>query len=126
MAARLNAGEVECVAGMDEDFDWEIFEKDGKTPVVLEVNDVIQAHFAASEGGTSTLAFTSAAASANGSSVSKTANTLPRTGYPLHLDGTDTGSWSGVMHLEMNLVDSGDSNRVKQFLRCKIRVLQSQ
>lgn len=124
MGARLNAGEVELVAGMDEDFDWEIFAKDGITPIVLEVADVIQVHVADTEGGTSTLSFTSASASANGSTVSMTAGADDK--YPLRFKGLDTASWSGVMFLEMNLVDSGDSNRVKQFLRCKLRVLQSQ
>lgn len=122
--ATLNNGEVECVAGRDEDYDWAAYQKDGRTAETFESGDVVRVRIADTEGGTATLEFTSATPSAGGSTVSKTL--IPASGVVrLHRDDTD--EWSvGVKWLEMDLTDSGDSNRVKQFLRCKLRVLGSQ
>lgn len=121
--ARLNAGEVECVAGRDEDYDWAAYQKDGITAETFESGDVVRVRIADAEGGTATLEFTSTTPSAGGSTVSKTLS--PASGVVrLHRDDTD--AWSGIKWLEMDLIDSGDSNREKQFLRCKLRVLGSQ
>src|SRR5262245_19031144 len=123
MIAKLNAGEVECVAGMDEDYDYAAYQKDGITAETFEAGDVVQVRISGTEGGTPELSFTSSVASSNGSTASKT---LSPAGGVVCINRLDSATWSGTKFLEMNLVDSGYANRVMQFLRCKLRVLQSQ
>jgi hypothetical protein len=121
--AKLNCGEVECVAGKDEDYDYAAYQKDGRTAETFESGDVVQVRIADTEGGTPILSFDSSTPTANGSSVSKTL--IPASGV-VSLHRSDTSAWSGRKYLEMNLVDAGDGNRIKQFIRCELVVKQSQ
>ncbi len=127
--ARLDIGVVDCVAGRTESFSWEAYKADGRTPQAFESGDKVRFKIAVTAGGAPSIDLLSGTPSTEGSTLSidvlGTNEVTPASGV-LILDQDDTAGLSGTMHFEMDLVDASDGNRIKPFLRGKMRMLPSQ
>lgn len=126
--ARLDVGEVDCPAGRTEQFSWSAYQADGRTPQAFESGDKVRFKLAVSAGGTPVIDLKSGVPSSGGSTL--TIESIGGVDTPasgtLVLDQDDTAVLSGLMHFELDLVDSSDSNRIKTFVRGKMRMLPSQ
>lgn len=128
MSASLNGGDVKCVAGRREPFDWEAFQKDGVTGLVIEAADDVRMKISAIVSGviasTPVLDFSKDTPSANDSTVT-VADVDPASGQVV-LDGADTESLLGKYAYELNLADSSDADKLKVICRGQIEFLKGQ
>jgi hypothetical protein len=116
----LYQGNVDAVAGRRERFTWTIrtVDEDGDR-VGLNADDVVRFKVCATEGGTPVLDIDSDTPGSGGSLVNITSLGSPTTDAEgiVELRRGDTVDFEGKLFFEMDLDDSGDSDRTSQPLR---------
>jgi hypothetical protein len=129
MTSRLIQDEVECVAGKRERFDWTMhLEDENGTQAGLDVSDVVIFRMSSTAGGAADLEFDSDTPSDNDSEIqiSTRGSSSTDASGTLTLQADDTAAFSGMTkHYELNVIDSGDSNRESQPIRGRLRFLPS-
>ena len=111
--AALIVPDVVCNAGRTEEFEWQAYKADGKTPEAFAAGDVVRFKLSASSGGTPILDLASNATTANGSRVIVDevgeAGVTPASGR-VRLAQGDTSGFSGKRAFELDLVDNSEDN----------------
>lgn len=99
--------------GRTKTFTVTLYESDGSTGIELAPTDVVRAKVYRRGQATPVLDLDSAAASANGSTISITQLTAPATA-DVKIVGSDTASLdTGPYSFEISIVDDSDSDRIK-------------
>jgi hypothetical protein len=117
---KLYQGNIDAVAGRRERFTWTIrtVDDDGDR-VGLNVGDVVRFKVCHTEGGTPALDIASDTPGAGGSLINITSlgSTTTDAEGIVELRRGDTVDFEGKLFFEMDLDDSGDSDRTSQPLR---------
>jgi hypothetical protein len=125
---RLNVGEIECVAGRRERFNWSLRLVDASgNRSGLGASDVVRFKLATTASGTPVLDIASGTPTAAGSKVTITtvgSSVIDAAGI-VQLNRGDTSTLSGRYYFEIDVDDAGDSNRTQQPIRGTLLFLTS-